>query len=139
MLHRPNRDQPDTTLDIDHLLVGALEGVEHAVRDYLADLSASSLDALEHSLEEVDGLAAASDQWAHTLASLGGWGFVNREAAIGQTSSTPVIDHEGSSLFQLQVTLVHAAKAVVQQPSPEAVEALRGAWARVRDIDQQAE
>jgi len=135
VLHRPYREQPDTTLDVDHALVAALEGVEHAVRNYLVDLSASGLTALERSLNEVDDVAAASDQWAQSLASLGGWGFVSRDSAIGQTSSTPIVDHEGSSLFQLQVTLVHAAKAVVEKPTPKAVDGLRAAWSQVQNKD----
>jgi hypothetical protein len=125
-------------LDVDHALVTALEGVEYAVREYLAGLSESRLSELRDSLTHLDDLADASDQWARSLASFGAWGYVNRNSAIGQTSATPVIDHEVSSLFQVQVNLVHAAKAVVQGPSPNSVEALRAAWSDVEHCERQA-
>ena len=138
MLHRHDRDRPDMTLDVDHALVAALEGVEHAVREYLAGLSEGGLRALRDALSRVDDVAAASDQWARNLASFGAWGYVTRDSAIGQTSATPVVDHEGATLFHMQVALVHTAKAAVQQPTPASVEALRESWRQIEDFEAAA-
>jgi hypothetical protein len=125
---RHQHDRPDEVLDVDHGLVSALENVEHAVRIYLETLSEIDLRELRYALAQLDDLTAASDQWAQSMGSLGAWGYVSKEVAIGQTSTTPMIDHEGSSLFQAQVNLVQAAKALLQRPGSGSLEALRAAW-----------
>lgn len=128
MTQRHQHDRPDRLLDVDHALVSALENVEDAVRIYLESLSEIDLRALRDALAQLDDLTAASDQWAQSMGSLGAWGYVSKEVAVGQTSTTPVIDHEDSSLFQAQVNLVQAAKALLQQPGSGSVEDLRAAW-----------
>jgi hypothetical protein len=80
-------------LDIDHALVTALENVEHAVRAYLMKLSEIDRRALRDVLARLDDLTAASDQWAQSMASIGAWGYISRDVAVGQTGTTPVIDH----------------------------------------------
>jgi hypothetical protein len=82
-------------------------------------------------LEQLDDQTAASDQWTQSIASAGLWGYGDIQPAIGQTSTTPVIDHEDPSFFKAQVAMVQAAKAVVRRPEPNTVETLRKAFAVV--------
>ena len=131
MAHEDDGDRPETELDVDHALVSALEGVENAVGTYLAELSEANVSALRDALTQLDDVTAASDLWAQSVASSGAWGYPDKQLAIGQTAATPVVDHEGSTLFSAQVELVQAAKAVVHHANPSSVEALRAAWAVV--------
>lgn len=131
---RRNRDsRPESALNIDHTLVSALENVEHAAGVYLAELSQANLENLREMVALLDDQAAASDQWAQRVASAGIWGYADIHSAIGQSATNPVIDQEESSLFNLQVALVQAAKGVLRLPDPNSVETLRTAFAAVKE------
>ena len=125
------RDEAEASLNVDHGLLSALEGVEHAVGGYLDDLSESMLSALRDALDQLDEHAAASDRWSQSMGSSAAWGYGDIHLAIGQTGMPPVIDQEGASLFKAQVALVQAAKAVVNRADLSSVERLRTALAAV--------
>jgi hypothetical protein len=123
--HRHREATENTVTAVDVHLEWDVDAVQEAVITFLRDASDGGRQSLARALETLDNQINLSDAYAESILDASIFGQAPKGAVLGETSSHSMAEEVPGDVLRAQIALVRAAKAVVRDPTPSAIDELR--------------